>query len=85
MAPHKDNGMLLSPYISCSYVNHVVGVKRKAEDHSSPSDKKRLKSSHSSSPDPGKQLKGLKPKVNPIPFPEKVITYAHQIVTCAKI
>lgn len=62
---------LFTAYFFCS---HASVSKRKAEDDlNTISDKKRLKQSHSNSPDPDKKTI-VKKEGNPVPFPEKVST-----------
>jgi hypothetical protein len=76
MAPSKDESKLRprSHVSLCSRLNNLfLGSKRKATDEpSTPSASKRIKASHSDSPEPKK----IPAAGNPIPFPEKVSYYS---------
>lgn len=70
MGPIKENGRYRTHYVPfCT--DSLPAAKRKAtEEPGTPSESKRIKSSHSEEPDVIRSLPKGKPE--PIPFPEKV-------------
>jgi hypothetical protein len=86
MAPSKDESKLgaIAMYLCFRDFNILfLGSKRKATDEpSTPSASKRIKSSHSDSPEPKK----IPAAGNPIPFPEKVkLLSSHTLKATDKI
>ena len=72
MGPMKDNGMPMpQSNTALTPTDKLPASKRKAEEEpSTPSGNKRIKSSHSHTPEPITKVK--KAALDPIPFPEKV-------------